>query len=309
MNENLRARLDKFDVRSWLEDKGPYHQTEGKNVSSGWITLRCPWCDDPSNHLGIGPHKQVTCFKCGPHGNVIDLIRSVENCDFSQALVIVDEYQDFALTQLKADIQIRSNDNILPTTARPEFSDYYRAYLLRRRYDPDFVIQKYKLLAGPNFGDWAWRIVAPCIINKHVVNFTAIDTTGKKSDKYKNCPNNLAIIPTKNCLYNLDNVNRRAMVVEGILDAWRIGDGAVATFGTQFSIQQVKLLKSLKLNAIFIMFDSAQKDPNAPQQAQRLCNELTYRNATPHVEVLNLTTGDPDDLTDEAAQNIRNEFL
>ena len=57
------------------------------------------------------------------------------------------------------------------------------------------------------------------------------------------------------------------------------------------------------------MFDSAQKDPNAPKQAQRLRDDLTYRNAAPHVEVLNLPTGDPDNLTDQAAQNIRNEFL
>jgi hypothetical protein len=44
---------------------------------------------------------------------------------------------------------------------------------------------------------------------------------------------------SKETLYNLDNAkDGTAIVVEGPIDVWRIGDGAVATFGVIYTQKQ-----------------------------------------------------------------------
>ncbi len=215
---------------------------------------------------------------------------------------ILSEYQDYSIKKLKQDIFIRHNENILPSEARDKFPQSYLDYLTKRRFDPEIIIPKYRLLACPNFGDWSFRIIIPCYLNGNVVNFTAADTTGRKT-KYKHCPNNKAIIPMKNLLYNIDSVYKKAIIVEGTTDVWRIGDGAIATMGIEFTTEQVRLIIQKNLKAAHIMFDA---DVLAQKQAKKLANALS--NFVP-TNIITLPEGDPDDLSDKEALEIRKEFL
>ncbi len=302
MREDILYKIDRFDARSWLESKGIPYGSEGKNIGRSWIGIICPFCGDSGNHFGIGPNNQINCWVCGKKGNVIDLIKEVENCGFKHALNILDEYQDYTFRKLKQDILTRHNENILPSEARDKFPQNYLDYLVKRRFDPEIIIPKYKLLACPNFGDYAFRIIIPCYFNKHVVNFTAVDTTGKKT-KYKHCPNNKAITPMKNLLYNIDVVYQKAIIVEGTTDVWRLGDGAIATMGIEFTTEQIKLLIQRNLKTIHIMFDA---DKSAQLQAKKLAQALS--NFVP-TNIITLPKGDPADLSDKEALEIRKEFL
>ncbi len=302
MRENILHKIDHFDVRSWLESKGISYSGEGKNISNGWLGMPCIFCGNLGNHLGIGPNNQINCWVCGKKGNIVDLIKEVENCGFKQALDILNEYQDYTFKKLKQDILIRHNENILPSEARDKFPNEYINYLVGRNFDPEIIIPKYKLLACPNFGDWAWRIIIPCYFNKSVVNFTAVDITGNKT-KYKHCPNNKAIIPMKNLLYNIDRVYQKAIIVEGTTDVWRIGDGTIATMGIQFTTEQIKLLIQKNLKVIHIMFDA---EKLAQLQAKKLAQALSNFTNT---NIITLPKGDPADLTNEEALAIRKEFL
>ncbi len=303
---NILNKIDHFDVRSWLEDQNISYSKEGKNISNGWIGINCIFCQDTSNHLGITPNNRITCWKCGTKGDIVTLIKEVEQCSFKEAVKILDEYQDYTQKKLKQDINIRSNVDIIPSLAKKSFPQQYLDFLLRRRFDPTEIIDKYKLKAFPNFGNFAFRIFIPCLLKGIVVNYTGMDITGKATSKYKHCPNDEAIIPMKNLLYNIDNSNKRVILVEGTADVWRIGDGAVATMGIQYTRNQIMLLKEKKYQAIFIMFDA---DQQAQEQAKKLKDELAIRNVSPHIEILKLTSGDPDDLDDAYVKQLRKELL
>ena len=93
------------------------------------------------------------------------------------------------------------------------------------------------------------------------------------------------------------------VVVEGITDAWRLGPGAVATFGIQFTLMQVILLRQFESK--YIMFDSA--DPQAIKQAEKLAD---YLSGFPgHVEIIETHCGDPAELTQKEADALMGELL
>uniref|UniRef100_A0A6M3LDR2 Putative primase n=1 Tax=viral metagenome TaxID=1070528 RepID=A0A6M3LDR2_9ZZZZ len=309
MSSLLYKKIDGFDVRAWLDDINIPYRTEGRNIGQGWLGLQCPFCDDHSNHFGIAytTTKHYNCWICGEKGSVIKLIMALEKCTYTAAMKIIDEYQDYQTTQLRQDIQIRYKESIVPKSISNVWPNKYLDYLRNRRYDPDVLIPKYGLQAFPYFGLNAWRIYIPCSYQKHVVNYTSIDITGtKKKQKYKHCPNDKAIIPMKNLLYNMDNITgRRVIIVEGVTDVWRLGDGAIATMGIEFTRNQMVLLKKLSPQKIHIIFDA---EPLAQKKAIQLSDYLIFYGGLDS-EVLTLPSGDPDDLSDEQAQYIKKQLL
>jgi DNA primase len=62
----------------------------------------------------------------------------------------------------------------------------------------------------------------------------------------------------------------KVILVEGITDVWRLGPGAIATFGIAFTKEQIKLLKQFE--EVFIWFDS---DRNAQRQADRIAQYIS----------------------------------
>jgi DNA primase len=134
------------------------------------------------------------------------------------------------------------------------------------------------------------------------VTFVGRDVTGEAEAPYENYPTSKSVIHAKNTLYNIDRVGHTAIVVEGITDVWKIGDGAVATMGTKWTKSQARQLMGLK--AAFVMFDA---EKEAQEQAHRLAATLT--SGVRKVEVLELSEGDPDDLPLSTVQALRREIF
>jgi DNA primase len=106
----------------------------------------------------------------------------------------------------------------------------------------------------------------------------------------------------KELIYNVDNAkDGTAVVVEGPIDAWRIGDGAVATFGVIYTQKQIKLLRE-RFKRVFIMYDS-----DAQPQAWKLADALSTFNM--EVNVVTLKIGDPGSMTATEAREIRREIF
>jgi DNA primase len=127
----------------------------------------------------------------------------------------------------------------------------HEKFLTKRRYDFEKIQRKYDLLGvGPTLDDWKFRLIIPVYMNHQLVTYVGRDTTGKSEIPYRNAPIEKSIIQSKHCLYNLDTVKDTVIVVEGILDCWRIGSSAVATFGTQVTREQILLLNVIKWQQI-----------------------------------------------------------
>lgn len=300
--------LELFNVTAYLRSRRIPYTVGGSHGTEGWIQVRCPFCGDDADHLGINlQSRMMNCWRCGPKGAFTRYIVEVEGVTFREAQIIIAEFHDYNSISLPTELRLKKTDwnkVILPKELLPKLPSSYRDYLADRGFDPDYLIEKYQLLAGPNWGEWSFRIIAPVFFQGKIVNFTARTIAKGVQPPYKNCPNEEAIIPMKECLYNLDSVRDTALVVEGPADVWRIGDGAVATMGIQYTAEQVALLADHGVKKVVVMFDG---EPLAVQQARKMARALST--LIPIVEVYELGGGDPGELPEREVLKIREEVF
>jgi DNA primase len=309
----MKTNLYHFDPLAYLQSRRVRYFTEGKNTQGGWVSLNCPFCSDHSNHLGINlESKGISCFKCGESGKIFKLIMKLERCDFARALTIVSEFSRHTYLPpigQERDIRALSREYgkttkaLRPESVRSELTKPVINYLRKRRYLPRKTFKKYKLGSFGPVGRYKYRLYIPIYLDGRLISFTTRDMTGKQKIPYLHLPRIRSAVFPKDTLYNIDNAREdTALVVEGPFDAWRFGDGAVATFGTIFTHSQVKLLS--RFSRRFIMFD-------AEPEAQKLAEELAYTVAGDgkHTEIIKIPEGDPDNITTNAVNYIKRQLF
>ena len=306
----MKPDLSTFEVKDYLNSRGIPFDTEGKNISSreNWIGISCVWCADHSNHLGINlDSKGISCWLCNQKGTVIKLVMRLDNCSMESALETISQFSSrkLRIEQLPAQKQALSSDlNTILTESqvKNELFDLHRQFLISRDFDPDYIFGKYKLQCCGPVGRWNLRLIIPFYQNNRIVTLTTRDVTNKSDQPYVHLPIGESIIPVKNTLYNLETLDDTGIIVESVTDVWRIGDGCVATMGIKFTTAQVRLL--LKLKRAFILYDAEDK-------AQDMAEKLAFMLSTtiPVVETVELESGDPADLSDDDAKQLRKDVF
>ena len=304
MTENL-------DIKALLIEYDISFKERGKNVSRGWVNLEvCPFCGDSAFHCGINlTNLGFHCWVCDEKGSVFKLLRGMEIFKGQNIGVIIAPYRETwmdtpfdALSPVKA--KFARENGVFLTLPKGLICDLplpHRNYLLSRGFDPDFLSKKYKLQAVYNTGTqkYRFRIIVPIFIEGKMVSFVAAAILRSEGVvKYLNCSPEESIIPVNHCLYNYDSISDIVVIVEGVTDVWRMGDGFVASFRKGMTSEQIVLLTQKKLKKVFIMYDA-----DATKNAISLADKL--QGIIPSVEVLELDKGDPADLTMEEAQEIR----
>jgi 5S rRNA maturation endonuclease (ribonuclease M5) len=276
------------------------HWTSGKNVSLGWIGIRCIYCNDKSNHLGVNIETgKYKCWKCPAEGWLDYLLVDLINVSHREALAIVNRHktETFKRKEVKAP---KPSSLLLDMPYSSTLPKIHREYLASRRYSPLATQRKYGLLATGPTGEWSFRIIIPVYMDHKMVNFTAMAIAGQ-DPKYKHCPNPKALIDMESCLYGIDQVQDKIIVVEGALDQWRLGDGAAATFGTMISDEQVDLIIKKRIKEIYVFLDS---------DAEKITRQFSRRVAIFSPKVVTISVKkmgikDPDSLSDSQALEIR----
>ncbi len=296
-----------FDIISYLESKEiEVHHAGEKNVTEGWIEITCPFpgCPDPSWHCGINLENPFfNCWSCGEKGHVTKLIREIEQCSWQKANFIFGQIDSSPSTGFEKDVQIQIEECSLPKGCVQKIPRLHRLYLQGRGFDPDVVTNKYELSFCETIGDWRFRIIIPIYMEGRLVCYTSRDITGLRR-RHKHCTNTNAVIPAKECLYNIDTVNDRAVMVEGPFDTWRGGNKFIGTFGTECTKEQINLLRKKNVKSVFILFDS-----KAINEANKIAEQLSKFYPYPeHVEVLELSKGDPANLSEKQMQAIRKDI-
>jgi len=279
------------------------YKTSGKNVSSGWAEITCPYpdCSDLSQHCGINLQSGIHhCWICGNKGNMVKLIMLLKNLSYWESKNIVEEFSSDIYSLPKEKITIPKT-NILPKEATFTLPQLHQDYLIKRNFDPITIQRDYKIMACYTTGDYAYRIIIPIIISGRIVNFTTRDVTGQQFSKYKNCPNEIAIIPMKKCLYNIDTVKEKVIICEGVTDVWRIGKGSAATMGIEYTSSQLAFLSTKKLKKAYVLYDS-----DAINKAKKLAWAIST--FCPKVEIIELEMGDPADLLEKEVLELRKEI-
>jgi len=293
--------IDLFDVVSYLNDKGVSFATEGKDVTQGWIGLQCYWCTDTSTHLGVNlTSNLISCWRCGVKGSVVRLIKEIEKTNsFPEVLSIMERHQDFSrLSLIKEDVesthQIRIQiPGFFASMEWPNVPQLVKNFLFNRGFDPETICRSKSLFYGGVAGKFKHRLILPITQKGKLVSWVGRDLSGRSTIPYLNLEDEKSVFPVKSTLYGYDEAppGRNVVVVEGIMDQWKLGPGAVATYGTQWTQKQVSLLRELYPNKVIILFDS---EDMAQESAVKLSKQIWFCDC----EVQELTeVNDPGDLT------------
>jgi len=320
--------LELFNVKGYLEDKGIAYATQGENISSGWIGINCPNCGDTMHHFGINlTNKLYSCWRCGVRGNPFTLVRMIEKEIDSRII------QGILKQYMTGEVFIRPETETVPTLLLPEWfislETWYEeakkyteetwelqpemmspasatAYLQARGYDPEETIKKYRLMWSGILGKWNFRLIIPVFMNGVMVNFAGRAVCGQEPP-YKNCPNARAPININDTLYGYDEIGEDETIVlcEGPLDKWRLGKGAMATFGLVLTAMQANLLYKKKPKKLVFLYDADVKEDSEKMKVMdRSVGKIWFC----PVETFIMDNSDPGDLSVGEANKLMEEL-
>lgn len=289
-----------FDFIGLFAEIGEHVTTSGKNVIPGNVNIRCPFCSDQSNHLNCNPDKEtVFCWKCGNH-SLWDLLDTIGT---KARAYYLEKYRTGKKTKARyPGTKAVAAACKMPST-EPELNPRAYQYLESRGFDPVELQVCYDIRSTGPIGTHKFRIIIPVYYRGQVVSFVGRDYTGRQQLRYKTASRDEEAVHHKSILYGLDACEdlETVVVVEGIMDAWRLGPGAVATFGTTVTAAQINVLAGLR-KSIVVLFDN---EPEAQQKATELIAALELLGCYAVRMELNDGVKDPGELSPEAVKTAR----
>lgn len=271
-----------FDIADYLHSHGLQTWVHGKNVQAGWINIQCLWCDDHSNHLGINPSTWgANCWRCGKK-SLFSIVARLEKSREAASEILSGYLPPAALEndagsgpsgRKKALPAISFPSTFSPLTT-PEAFPAVERFLKKRGLPPRQICQEYGLLFGGNYGDFQYRLIIPIYVRGKLMTYLG-RTLFDHPIPYKNLGEEKSTLPAKQCLYGVDEIHpgSNVVIVEGPIDRWKLGRGAVSTLGIMWTKSQVALLRDKNPNKVFIMYDN---EPQAQEQAEKLAGEIWF---------------------------------
>ena len=236
----------------------------------GWVSVDCPNCSPASQHYRLGFHLasgRAHCWACGR----IDAAQAVATiCHVKLHLAI--ELLGAQRTAPQS-TPVASAAGVLrrPNNIRP-MGTLHRSYLRARGFDPDEIARIWEVEGIEMAPRLQWRLFIPIFDrNGYEVSWTTRAISTEVERRYISAELSEEVIPHKSLLYGAHLAGQSIIVVEGPVDAWAIGPGAVATFG--LSVNRSQLNEIAKYPRRTICFDT---EPAAQARAKRLYNDLRY---------------------------------
>lgn len=301
------SKSEGFDAQRFVLAYGvPYATTDfGRG---GWVNVNCPFCreGDSKFKLGINPQGYGHCWRCGGH-SLEQIICKLAGVKLRRVPEIRAEFKGSGAF-LPESVIFEAPSSLTPPGG--ELGTAHREYLKGRDFDPDWLSLEYGLLGTEKDCTWNQKYFGNRIIipirdsTGRICSFQGRDITGESKMRYKGCPIEFSPLHYKRTLYGTEQARSdMVVVVEGIFHKWRLGRGAVATYGTDLTQYQVQLLS--RWPRIFFAYDSEEE---AQGKAMKYARELAAMGR--QVEVLDLELGDRDigDLTDSEAADLRRDL-
>ena len=265
-----------FDWRRFCDGHKIEYVTSGRNVSSGHMAIKCPFCGeaDPSQHmvLSLASHKPYWgCWRNRQHKGfhpaflVAKLLhissKAAEALVTGEREVYDDEWQNLVarvtIGRKLAAPEPRPVTITMPRFCEPirddEFHDPFLDYLEDRGFKNPVKVAKDFDLHCALMGDYCFRIIFPIYHQDHLVNLVGRDITGNAKLRYKAAGKHEAGRPLDECLFNYDEAicgGEFLWICEGPFDALKIltyantRHTAIAMFGMP-KRQQIVMLAEL----------------------------------------------------------------
>ncbi|MBU1621763.1 MAG: hypothetical protein KKF27_20400 [Gammaproteobacteria bacterium] len=241
---------------------------------TGWINIECHFCTGHRGfHLGYNSKQDFfTCYRCGWH-QTEKVLSVIAHLEISKIKALIQRYKgDLSKPDIGYAPDIIRPDSIeLPPGTEP-MTNRHKQYLASRKFDPDKLERIWNLKGTGHTGNYRFRIITPITFNHQLVSYQGRDITDKQFARYMACKEEEEIISHKHVLYGWDQMPYNAkscIVVEGITGVWRLGPGALGTFGVKYTGSQVRLLTN-RFEKVYLLFDPDEAGEQAEKMAQDL---------------------------------------
>lgn len=256
---NLTALLSELDIPYKLPGQH-HHTTENR------LQLDCPYCSPRSGKYRLGVSQSygyTNCWTCGPHPLAQTLMEASDQ-SISKIIELLNQVEFHK--PLSTDIP--KGKLTLPNGIFPMLPQH-RKYLQSRRFDPDKIQELWNVQGIGIAPKLQWSLFIPHTLYNRTVSWTTRKIAQDTPYRYVSAKVGEESLPLKSSLYGQDYAGYGVIVVEGPIDVWRIGPGAVATFGISYTKEQVMRLSQYPSRAV--CYD---KEMKAQRQARRLAREL-----------------------------------
>lgn len=286
--------LQKYQIP--YKESGQHH-----HVSPGWIGIDCIWCSRGSQKFKLGYNlagSYLSCWTCGNHSLPWTLAEVLQ-----EPYPVVKELLGDLDREEQQEQQAIRKGLKLPEGLGPRLKQH-DIYLRSRGFDPEKIWKLWGVLGIGLAAKLAWRLWIPIKLNGITVSWTTRSTGLQTCGglRYISAKPEQEAIHHKTLLYGEDYCKHAIVICEGPTDVWRIGPGAVATFGTGYSRAQVLRMSKYPVRAI--CFDS---DPRAQDKARRLGWDLRSFPGETHLVTLNAV--DPGSADVDEVNELRRRFL
>lgn len=271
------------------------------HARTGWIQIDCPFCGKDSHkwHMGYSINgNYLNCWRCGGH-SVINTIIEITGLPFRHVKTILDYLEKPQFEKVKP-----SGELIIPKGVEPlHYMPAHKQYLRSRGFDWEEITRLWQIQGITIASKLSWRIFIPIIYRSEMVSWTTRSISeNEKITRYISAGENEESIPHHNLLYGEDFARHAIIVVEGCLDVWRIGPGAVGTFGSGYSSEQLE--RMLKYPTRAICFDN---EKEAQKRARKLSDDLSaFPGDTYNIR---LKCKDPAEETETNIRQLRKDIL
>jgi len=301
-----------FAASQFIHDYGIHVGSQSRE----YLNVACPYCGGSSTSpypLGIHMSKGfASCWRCGGH-SLLDVVQKLTGFGYREAKALL---QDYGYQSAPESRQSASGIRTCPLPGEP-LTPPFRTYLEARGLDPDWIALEYGVLAaGPRTlwrgedahwdGQWfSNRLIIPIHDRQgRVVNFQGRSIEPDAKIRYKGAQVDKVPVHHKHLLYGAHRSRADLLVVvEGVVDQWKMGRGVVATFGTTLTVHQVR--EMARHRRTLFCFDS---EPEAQARALRYARELAALGRQAEVIDLELGERDPGDLDTREVAAIRREL-
>lgn len=283
--------LNEFDI--------PYKIAgEHEHVTENWVGTDCPICSPNMEHFRLGftlSGYGCSCWVCGKQTYLVMLSELTGKSVWELAALLNRDGTDVQEYKTKPKGKL-----VLPNRLGPLLPAHKR-YLKGRGFDPDEITKIWGIQGIGIATNLAWRLFIPITNQGKIVSWTtrSISDTGTR---YINAKPEEEAVSLKEMLYGEDFVRQAVVITEGCTDAWRIGPGAVATMGVNYTREQY--IRMTKYPVRVIIFDN---ETAAQRRAKKLSNNLSmFRGETYRVII---DAKDPGSADEKEIQKIRESFL
>lgn len=240
-----------------------------RNVRRGWVGIDCPKCSPHHGKFRLGfeiGSLRAHCWVCGSFytPDILALLLRKSKDEIHELI------GDLPRSKHSEYFEAVPTGIYKPPSNVGAFEFAHEHYLRSRGFVPEEVAREWGVGGIGIASRLQWRLFIP-IFDRfgRKVSWTTRSLAKDATVRYWSASPEEESVPHKSLLYGAHKARHTVVVLEGPVDVWTIGPGAVATLGVGFSTEQKSLIGQYPRRVV--CFDA---EPDAQRRAGELCEDL-----------------------------------